>query len=66
MSKLPKPVVLSLHLFNQRAKKLADSRFLAWLKTRGNKQPDMTRLLKGDWLAYHDLNSEDRQFLLKS
>lgn len=51
--------VLSLDLFNQRAKKLADSRFLSWLKKSGNKQPDMNRLLAGDWLAYNDLNPED-------
>lgn len=51
--------VRQLSLFNERAKKLADSRFLAWLKARGNKQPDISRVIGGDWLAYEDLNSED-------
>lgn len=59
---MKKPIessLLSLHLFNERAQKLANSRFLAWLKRGGNKQPEMNLVIERNWLAYSDLNSED-------
>lgn len=51
--------VKQLQLFNRRARYLAESRFIKWLDTRGNKQPDMARLLSGDWLAFEGLHRED-------
>lgn len=48
-----------LELFNQRAKRLKESRFLTWLLTSGNKQPDLARLQAGDWLAYEGLSPDD-------
>ena len=59
MKKPVEATLLSLHLFNERAHKLANSRFLAWLKRGGNKQPEMKLILQRNWLAYSDLNSED-------
>lgn len=62
LNAVKKPVetpLLSFHLFNERAQKLATSRFLAWLKRGGNKQPEMKLILERNWLAYSDLNSED-------
>jgi hypothetical protein len=50
---------LLLKLFNTRARILEESRFLNWLRTHGNKQPNMARLLAGDWLAFEGLHRED-------
>lgn len=48
-----------LEQFNARASRLETSRFLAWIRTRGNKQPDMRELLSGTWLPYEGLHRED-------
>lgn len=45
--------------FNLRASRLDASRFLQWVRTRGNKQPDMRELLAGSWLPYEGLHRED-------
>lgn len=51
--------------FNERVGYLVDSSLLAWLRTRGNKQPDLSRLLSGEWLVYEGLKREslDSYFL---
>ena len=51
--------------FNSRVSYLVDSSLLAWLKARGNKQPDLGRLLTGEWLVYEGLKREslDSYFL---
>lgn len=51
--------------FNERVDYLVDSSLLAWLRTRGNKQPDLSRLLSGEWLVYEGLRREslDSYFL---
>lgn len=51
--------VNKLQLFNKRARYLAESRFIKWLETHGNKQPDMARLVLGDWLVFEGLHRED-------
>ena len=47
-----------LERFNQRASYLEDSTFLAWIKKRGNKQPNLERLFAGNWLVYEGLERE--------
>lgn len=48
-----------LEQFNVRASHLDASRFLTWIRTRGNKQPNMPQLLSGSWLPYEGLHRED-------
>lgn len=52
-------ITWKLEQFNVRASRLDTSRFLLWVRTRGNKQPDMRALLSGSWLPYEGLSRED-------
>lgn len=53
------PVEWKLQQFNVRAQYLDESRFLKWIRARGNKQPDIQKLCSGTWLAYDGLDRED-------
>jgi len=48
-----------LEQFNKRASFLDSSRFLSWVRSNVSKQPDVGKLLKGDWLVYEGLSRED-------
>lgn len=47
-----------LKLFNEKATRLQESRFYAWLRS-GPKQADYARIIAGDWLAYAGLHPDD-------
>jgi hypothetical protein len=47
-----------MELFNEKAGRLQESRFYAWLRN-GPKQADFAKILAGDWLAYAGLHPDD-------
>lgn len=48
-----------LKLFNLRAQRLEQSKFMDWLRNKHPKNPDMKRIMAGDWLAYEGLTADD-------